>query len=115
MSGEVPMYLFILMGIIDFILLFLTLNIKYPANAITGILAIMLSYFLSKVAINGNLVNTFAGVTTGDAITTGNYIIQNASMGWIFMFLALISAILVIKIVFNEINYQLVSELEAEV
>lgn len=113
MSGEVPTYLFILMGLIDFILLFLTLKIKYPGNAITGILSVMLAYFLSKVAINGKLVDTFAGVSAVDEIITGNYVIQNAAMGYIFMFLALISAILVIKIVFNEINYQLKPELEA--
>lgn len=112
--GNVPVYLFILMGIIDFILLYLTLHINYPGNVITGILSIMSSYFLSKVSVNGHLVQTFGGVTSGDTIITGTYVIQNAAMGWIFMFLALISVILVIKIIFNEINYQLTPELEAE-
>ena len=81
---------------------------------ICGILSVMISYFLSKVSLNGQLVESYGGLTSTDSLVTGNYIIQNAAMGWIFMFLALISAILVIKIVFNEINYQLVSELEAE-
>ena len=115
MSNEVPMYLFIILSFMAFITMFLSLYIKYPANLISGIIAVMLGYFISKVSVNGQLVHTYGGVTTGDTITTGNYIIQNAAMGYIFMFLALISAILVIKIVFNEINYQLMPELEAEI
>ena len=82
---------------------------------ILGILSVMIAYFLAKVSINGQLVETYGMIGSGDTIITGTNVIYIGVMFYIFMFVAVISAILLIYHVFNEINYHLKPELEAEI
>ena len=112
--NEVPLSIFLALGIILFIMLYLVFRLDHPINLICGILCAMISFFLSKTSINGTLIKTFGGITADDAIVTGNAIIQNSAMSWIFMFVSLISVGLVIVMIYNEMNYQMKPVLEEE-
>lgn len=81
---------------------------------ISGVLSVMISYFLAKVSINDQLIETYGMVGSTDTIVTGTNTIHISAMFYILMFIALISAILLIYHIFNEINNQLTPELEDE-
>ena len=105
--NEIPLSIFITLGLILFALLYLMFRTEHPINLISGILNIMLGFFLAKTSINETLVMTFGGITSGDAVVTGNTIIQNSAMYWIFMFITVIAVGLTIKMIINEVEYQL--------
>jgi len=105
--NEIPLSIFIALGLILFALLFLIFRTEHPINLICGILSIMIGFFLSKTSINETLVMTFGGITSGDAIVTGNTVIQNSAMYWIFLFITIIAVGLTIKMIINELEYQL--------
>lgn len=111
--NEVPMYLFIILTLLAFVAMLISLKIRYPINIVTGIIAIMLSYFLSRTSINGKLVQSYGGMTSTDTVTTGTLIIQNSAMGWIFLFMAIVCLGILIKMAMDELTYQMKPILEA--
>lgn len=112
--NEVPMFLFIILTLLAFAGLFVSIKVQYPINLVSGIITIMLGFFLSKTSINGTLVQNFGDVTSFNSVATGNYVIEIPALGWLFLFVAIISVGIVIKIIIDEINYQIEPILEEE-
>jgi len=76
-------------------------------NTACGIIATTLSYFMSKICINGTLVQQFGGITPTDNIITDAVVITNLPMSYIFLFIALVSLLITIINILSEIKYNL--------
>jgi len=67
-------------------------------NVTPAFLAVILAFILAKISINGQLVQTFAGVSSGDVIVTGTQAIQISWIGWLFSFIGIAMVILTVML-----------------
>lgn len=67
-------------------------------NVTPAFLSVILAFVLAKVSINGQLVQTFAGVSSADVIVTGTQVIQISWLGWLFTFVGLAMVVLTIML-----------------
>ena len=112
--NEIPISLFILIVVLMFVFLIFSIYSSSFINIICGILSIILSYMLSKISMNGMLVQQFGGISSTDTIITNTVSITNLPMSYIFLFIALISTIITIKNILIEVKYNLEPDLEGD-
>lgn len=112
--NEIPTVLFIFITVIAWMCLIISYcNLKY-INVITGIVCTILFYFLSKISINGQLVEQFGDIDSSNTIITSTATVQNEPMSIIFLFLAILSALITIINIFKEVQYNVSPDLEGE-
>ena len=112
--NEIPISLFIFMVflIIAFMIIS-TLQLKI-INIISGMFCLMLSYILSKISINGMLVERFGGISSNNTIITDTVQITSLPMSYIFLFIALTALIITINNILVEVKYNLEPDLEGD-
>ena len=110
----VPLSIYLILIVVLCGTLVVTVKSTAPIGIVFGIISLMLSFFLSKVSINGQLVETYGYVGSGDTIITGVNVIQVSALAWLFAFVAIISLALIVYHIINEIRYQTEPILEEE-
>jgi hypothetical protein len=83
-------------------------------NIISGILSIILAYILSKISINGMLVQQFGGISSTDTIITDTVSITNLPMSYVFLFIAVVAVLITISNILVEVKYNLEPDLEGD-
>ena len=112
--NEVPVPLFILMSFLTFIFLIISVYNSKIINIFAGIVATMLAYTLSKISINGMLCQVFGGVSSTDTVITNTTTIIYMPMSYIFLFISLISTLILIANVLTEVQFNLQPDLNLE-
>lgn len=111
--NEIPIALFIGMVFALFVCMVVSV-LKIPQlNIITGIIAVILSYTLSKISINGVLVERFGDVTSSDIVITDTVVITNLPMSYLFLFIGILTFIITTMNILNEIRSNLEPDIEA--
>jgi hypothetical protein len=103
-DNTMPLPLFITWMLILFVLMFTA----YPKrdeyedfdigvkNVTASFISIILSFTLSKVVINGQLVQVFSGISSTDVVITGTTVIQISWLGWLFSFIGISMVLLLV-------------------
>jgi hypothetical protein len=106
--NEIPLSLFNVMSVITFILILFTLIYKENFVRITtAFISMILSYVLSFIIINGNVVII---QSTGTAYT---YIpIINTTLNYFWLFIAIVMGLFTVLFIIDEVNINLMAELE---
>lgn len=112
--NEIPLSYFIFMVIFSLLCLVVSISQLKIINIVSGIICLTLSYVLSKISINGLLVQQFGDITSSDTITTNTVSITNLPMSYIFLFIALLALIITINNILVEVKYNLESDLEGD-
>lgn len=111
---EVPTSLFIFLTIIMFLCIaFALTHLKY-INIICALVGGMLAFMLSRISVNGLLVQQFGGVASNDTIITDTVAFTSQPMSYLFLFFFIISVILIVKNILQEIHYNLSPDLDIE-
>lgn len=108
--NEIPLSLYIFMcGAALALIVFSLINRENFVRIITSFIAMILSYVNASVILNGNVVLI---QSTG---TSYLYIpIEISALNYLWLLLALLSGLLVVLFVADEINLKLQSELDTE-
>ena len=112
--NEIPISLFIFIVLFSLLCLAMSTSHARVINVISGIFCLILSYILSKISINGLLVQQFGDITSSDTIITSSVSITNLSMSYIFLFIGLIALIITINNILVEIKYNIEPDLEGD-
>lgn len=112
--NEIPTTLFIFMVFLMLVFIIISMSNLKIMNIISGILSIVLTYILSKISINGMLVIQFGGISSADTIITDTISITNLPMSYVFLFLAVVSVIITVINILNEIKYNIEPDLEGD-
>ena len=105
--NEIPVVLFIFLVIFLLACLAISISNVSGLNVVTGIIVVTLSYMLSKVCINGQLVNSFGGLSTTDVIVSGPRSITSLPLSYIFLFIAVMAVLITVVNIVSEIKYNL--------
>ena len=110
MVNELPLALYIFMcGMAICLIIFSLINRENFVRIITSFIAMILSYVNASVILNGNVVLI---QTDG---TTYSYIpVTISALNYVWLFLAILSALLVVLFIADIINENLQSELDAK-
>ena len=111
--NEIPIALFIGMVFALFICMVISVWEIPRLSIITGVIAVILSYTLSKISINGVLVKQFGDVTTADTVITDTVSITNLPMSYLFLFIGILTFIITVMNILNEVRYNLEPDIEA--
>jgi hypothetical protein len=76
-------------------------------NIAAGVMGIILSYTLSKISINGFLVQPFGDITSADTIITDSVVIYNLPQSYIFVFIGTVTLLITIVNIVSEIKYNI--------
>jgi len=112
--NEIPISLFIFMVFLTMVFMIISTSQLKIINIISGILFLILSYILSKISINGMLVQRFGGISSTDTIITGTVEIINLPMSYIFLFMGLMAVLITINNILVEVKYNLEPDLEGD-
>lgn len=110
MANEIPLALFITMNAIAIgMLVFTLINRENFIRIMTSFISMVLSYVNSMVILSGNVVSIESDGTTYIYIP-----IVNTTLNYFWLFLAIVSALLMILFILDEINIRLEEELSEE-
>ena len=112
--NEVPTMLFICMVVVLFLCMVISVLKFSLFSIIAGVIAVILSYTLSKISINGVLVQQFGDVTTSDTVITDTVSITNLPMSYLFLFIGVITLLITINNILVEVKYNLEPNLEGD-
>jgi len=105
--NEIPISLFIFMVLFLLACIAISISKLQLFNIVAGVAGIILSYTLSKISINGFLVQQFGGITSADTIITDSVSIYYSPQSYIFLLLVILTLIITIFNILSEIKYNL--------
>jgi hypothetical protein len=112
--NEIPILLFIFLVIAMISCLVISKFDIQLLNIVAGTIAVILSYLLSKISINGLLVWSVGDITSSDAIITDTISVTNLPMSYLFLFFGLIALLITINNILIEIKYNLEPDIEGD-
>ena len=107
----VPLSIFTMWSVIMLISASLSFMLSGIYGISSSLLTVMIAYMNSKVLINGQLVQYFSGVSSGDIIVTGTRVMESLSMSYIFLFIAIIMTGVFISKTYTEVTRLLTPDL----
>lgn len=110
--NEISIGLFIFLSVVMIILFIISLTRHSKITIITSMITILLSYSLSKICINEKLVQTFSGISSTNTIVVSPQIYTLSEVSYIYLFIALISTLILILYIVQELQYNMKDELE---
>ena len=102
----VPISIFIFMGVILLISIFVAFKSTGIPSIFSSLIGIMLSYIMSKIVINGTLVQNIGGVDGSGNIVQGTTIIQIESLSYILLFVGVFMVVILAIQVLREIKFR---------
>lgn len=105
MVNEVPLSVYNVMFVITIgLVIFTFINRENIIRSVTAFISTILSYMLSFISLNGNLVSI--------SETNTLYIITSTSLNYFWLFIAIMMGIFTVLFIIDEININLITELE---
>lgn len=90
MSMYVPIPLFFGLCLVLLALMLLSFRLNGMSAIITSLLSTFLSFYNSKIIVNGQLIHNLGGIDDGGAVIQGVTVIQIPALSYIFIFIGLV-------------------------
>ena len=94
------------MGVILLISIFMAVKGTGIPSIFSSLISIMLAYIMSKIVINGTLIQNIGGVDGSGNIVQGTTVIQIESLSYILLFVGLFMVVILAVQVLREIKFR---------
>ncbi|MCK5138277.1 MAG: right-handed parallel beta-helix repeat-containing protein [Thermodesulfovibrionia bacterium] len=104
--SPVPVSLYIFMGVLLFVFCGASFILTGIPSIFTSILSIMFSFIMSKIAVNGSLVQNIGGISSTGTVVQGVTIIEIPALSYILIFVGLFMVVILAIQVLREIKFR---------
>ena len=104
--SPVPVSVYIFMGVLLFVFCGASFILTGIPSIFTSILSIMFSFIMSKIAVNGSLVQNIGGISSTGAVVQGVTRIEIPALSYILIFVGLFMVVILAVQVLREIKFR---------
>jgi len=104
--SPVPVSIFIFMGVLLFVFCGASFILTGITSIFTSTLSIMFAFIMSKIAINGSLVQNVGGVSSSGVVVQGVTRIEIPALSYILIFVGLVMVVILAVQVLREIKFR---------
>lgn len=102
----VPINIFIVMGILLFVLVGTSFYFTGISAIFTSILSMMFAFIMSKIAVNGTLIENIGGIDSAGNVIQGFTTIEYPALSYILIFIGLFMVVILAIQVLREIKFR---------
>jgi len=104
--SPVPVSIFIFMGVLLFVFCGASFILTGIPSIFTSILSVMFSFIMSKIAVNGSLIQNVGGISSTGEVVQGVTTIEIPALSYILIFVGLFMTVILIVQVLREIKFR---------
>lgn len=104
--SPVPVSLYIFMGVLLFVFCGASFILTGIPSIFTSILSIMFSFIMSKIAVNGSLVQNIGGISSTGTVVQGVTRIEIPALSYILIFVGIFMTVILAVQVLREIKFR---------
>ncbi|NOR84557.1 DUF2341 domain-containing protein [archaeon] len=104
--SPVPVSLYIFMGVLLFVFCGASFILAGIPSIFTSILSIMFSFIMSKIAVNGSLVQNIGGISSTGTVIQGVTRIEIPALSYILIFVGIFMTVILVIQVLREIKFR---------
>ena len=91
--NEIPLYLFIFLMMVLFVLVLHAMSVQRISAVVSALMSVILAFTLSKISINGQLVQTFSGISAINTVVIDTIPIRIGWLSWVFAFIGVVMVV----------------------